>query len=167
MTTGDLPPLAGLLLLTALAALPIAEARLLGPNDEELPRARSLLDTPKGISHFQLRYRVHDTHETIWATAIAFSTRRRDDHLMIDHETDTGDLRSFNSQHTIIDPTVMSLRRSSTALFRRASALLDSQASLTQGFAPILGNSIARSFASDADLARTALYDFHVQNGGT
>ena len=67
-----------------------------------------------------------------------------------------------------IAPIAMSLRRSTTALFRRASALLDSQATIsTQTTGGVFSLGARRSFASDADLHKTALYDFHVKNGGT
>ena len=72
-------------------------------------------------------------------------------------------------------PISMSLRRSTTTLFRRASAaLLESQQTSMNSMIPnsnamggVFSLGARRAFASDADLQKTALYDFHVKHGGT
>jgi hypothetical protein len=64
----------------------------------------------------------------------------------------------------------MSLRRSASALLSRAvRAATDGatgKTSNTGGPAPFAAVA-RRMFASDADLLKTPLYDFHVENGGT
>lgn len=88
------------------------------------------------------------------------------------------DLSSEHPDHNTFRTITMSLRRSSTALLRRASAaLLESQqTSLTSSMRSSVNSNASggvfslgarRAFASDADLQKTALYDFHVKNGGT
>ena len=88
-----------------------------------------------------------------------------------------GRLINHSDYHTL-SPSTMSLRRSSTALFRRASAaLLESQQTSLKSMNSVIPNYNAmggvfslgarRAFASDADLQKTALYDVHVKNGGT
>jgi hypothetical protein len=88
------------------------------------------------------------------------------------------DLSSEHPDHNTFRTITMSLRRSSTALLRRASAaLLESQqTSMTSSMRSSVNSNASggvfslgarRAFASDADLQKTALYDFHVKNGGT
>ncbi len=88
------------------------------------------------------------------------------------------DLSSEHPDHNTFHTITMSLRRSSTALLRRASAaLLESQqTSMTSSMRSSVNSNASggvfslgarRAFASDADLQKTALYDFHVKNGGT
>ncbi len=88
------------------------------------------------------------------------------------------DLSSERPDHNTFHTITMSLRRSSTALLRRASAaLLESQqTSMTSSMRSSVNSNASggvfslgarRAFASDADLQKTALYDFHVKNGGT
>lgn len=65
------------------------------------------------------------------------------------------------------------MRRSASTLLRRAAGALEGQSlgglqntttaqSVGAPFAMV-----ARTFAHDADLLKTPLYDFHVENGGT
>lgn len=64
------------------------------------------------------------------------------------------------------------LRRSASKLLGRAARALEGQSyyglqNTTTGQS--VGGSfamVARTFASDADLLKTPLYDFHVENGG-